>query len=61
MLYLEQLLRLAPHWPVTRMIELAPKYWAKTIASLDVRMRAMLARPWEIDDVVASSSVADAA
>jgi transposase len=45
--YLEQLLRLAPHWPVTRMLELAPKYWAKTIAGLDARHRAILARPWE--------------
>jgi hypothetical protein len=45
--YLEQLLRLAPHWPVTRMIELAPKYWAQTIAGLDARQRGFLVRPWE--------------
>lgn len=50
--YLEQLLRLAPHWPVTRMIELAPKYWARTVAGLDARLRAILARPWETDDAV---------
>ncbi|MEO5725845.1 MAG: IS66 family transposase [Byssovorax sp.] len=50
--YLEQLLRLAPHWPVTRMIELAPKYWAQTIAGLDARHRAILARPWETADAV---------
>ena len=50
--YLEQLLRLAPHWPVTRMIELAPKYWAQTIAGLDARQRAILARPWETADAV---------
>lgn len=49
--YLEQLLRLAPHWPVTRMIELAPKYWAKTVAGLDARHRAILCRPWETGDI----------
>jgi hypothetical protein len=46
--YLEQLLRLAPHWPVTRMLELSPKYWLKTIAGLDARLRASLTPPWEI-------------
>jgi transposase len=45
--YLEQLLRLAPHWPITRMIELAPKHWSKTIAGLDDRHRAILSRPWD--------------
>ena len=49
--YLEQLLRLAPHWPVTRMIELAPKHWARTVAGLDARHRAILCRPWETGDV----------
>lgn len=48
--YLEQLLRLAPHWPVTRVIELAPKYWAQTVAGLDARLRAILRRPWEVED-----------
>jgi len=46
-LYLEQLLRLAPHWPVTRLLELSPKYWAKTVAGLDERHRAIIRRPWE--------------
>jgi transposase len=50
--YLEQLLRLGPHWPVTRMIELAPKYWTKTIAGLDPQQRAILMRPWESADAV---------
>jgi transposase len=49
--YLEQLLRLGPHWTVTRMLELAPKYWATTIAGLDAHHRALLARPWEVADV----------
>jgi len=49
--YLEQLLRLGPHWPVTRMLELAPKYWTATIAGLDAHHRALLVRPWEMADV----------
>lgn len=49
--YLEQLLRLGPHWPVTRMLDLSPKYWNTTIAGLDARHRALLARPWEIVEV----------
>jgi transposase len=47
--YLEEVLRLAPHWPTTRVIELAPKYWARTRASLDERQRMIVTRPWEID------------
>jgi len=46
-IYLEEILRLAPHWPVTRVLELAPKYWAATRAHLDDRQRAILQRPWE--------------
>jgi transposase len=49
--YLEQLLRLGPHWPITRMLELAPKYWTRTITGLDAHHRALLVRPWEIADV----------
>lgn len=54
--YIEQLLRLAPHWPVTRMLELSPKYWAKTIAGLDAQTRAILARPWETPDAVTAAA-----
>lgn len=57
-LYLEQLLRLAPHWPKTRALELAPKYWAQTVASLDARHHAILARPWE-PGVVLSAQLPD--
>jgi transposase len=46
--YLEDILRLAPHWPVTRVLELAPKHWNATRQKLDVQRRAILARPWEI-------------
>jgi transposase len=44
--YVEQLLRLAPHWPVSRVLELAPKYWTKTIQQLDVRHSEILKPPW---------------
>ena len=48
----EQVLRLAPHWPVHRMLELAPKYWARTLARLDERHRAALILPWELESRV---------
>ncbi len=48
--YLEQVLRLAPHWPTTRMLELSPRYWAQTLACLDARQRAILVRPWEVSN-----------
>jgi transposase len=46
-IYLEQLLRLAPHWPRSRVLELSPKYWLETVARLDARHRAILERPWQ--------------
>lgn len=47
--YLEQLLRLLPNWPSSRVIQLAPKYWKATIATLDARHQAIIAAPWELD------------
>lgn len=55
--YLEQLLRLAPHWPVTRTLELSPKYWTRTVAGLDGRQKAILVRPWELGSRTATRSV----
>lgn len=45
--YLEQMLRLARHWPRERVLELSPKYWRATVASLDPRMQAVLHPPWK--------------
>lgn len=45
--YLEEVLRLAPHWPVLRVLELSPKYWKTTRQKLDERHRQILAPPWE--------------
>lgn len=47
--YLEEVLRLAPHWPANRVLELAPKYWAKTRERLDDQQRAILTPPWELE------------
>jgi transposase len=46
--YFEQVLRLAPHWPVTRMLELAPKYFARTLEQLDPQYQQALLRPWDV-------------
>jgi hypothetical protein len=53
-IYLEQLLRIVPHWPKNRVLELAPKYWMDTVAKLDPKWRSILARPWE-PDLIASA------
>ena len=34
-LYLTELLRLLPHWPRDRFLELSPKYWTRTRARID--------------------------
>ncbi|MBI5617964.1 MAG: IS66 family transposase [Gammaproteobacteria bacterium] len=46
--YLEQLLRLAPHWPVNRVLELSPKYWSATMAGLTDEQKTILVPPWEM-------------
>lgn len=53
-IYLEQLLRIVPHWPKHRVLELAPKYWLDTVAKLDQKWRSILARPWEPDVVLSA-------
>jgi transposase len=45
--YLEQVLRLAPHWKSGRMLELSPRYWRATVAALEERQRQILVPPWE--------------
>lgn len=36
-LYLRDVLRVLPHWPKDRYLELAPKCWARTRARLDAK------------------------
>ena len=44
--YLDEVLRLAPHWPTTCMLELAPKYWTATRANLAAEHRDTIVPPW---------------
>ena len=46
--YLRDLIRVLPFWPRARYLELAPKYWASTRATLDL---AQLAAPVGVIDV----------
>ena len=55
-IYLEQLLRLVPHWPKNRVLELAPKYWRRTVSNMEAKWREILARPWE-PGVIASAEI----
>lgn len=47
--YLEEILRLSPHWSQLRMLELTPKYWRQTRAALEPRFRSIIIRPWETE------------
>jgi hypothetical protein len=50
-LYLERMLRLAPHWPATRMLELSPKYWLETFERLTPEQRAIAVPHWAAQDI----------
>lgn len=50
-LYLERMLRLAPHWPTTRMLELSPKYWVETFERLSPEQRSIALPPWAAQDL----------
>lgn len=45
--YLEEILRLAPHWPATQMLQLSPKYWRQTRAALSASQLDCLRSPWD--------------
>ena len=44
--YLEEVLRLAPHWPATQTLQLSPKYWPQTRAALSKEQLECLRSPW---------------
>lgn len=44
--YLQDVLRLVPHWPKSRVIELAPKHWRATKEGLSEEQRAIITPPW---------------
>lgn len=46
--YLRDVLRVLPHWPRDRYLELAPKYWAATRARLDAAQLAVELGPLDI-------------
>ena len=55
--YLECVLRLAPHWPKRRMLELSPKYWRATAARLTPEQQAIVRPSWSTAfDVFAAAS-----
>lgn len=45
--YLEEVLRLAPHWPATQMLQLSPKYWPQTRAALSTEQLETIRSPWD--------------
>jgi len=59
--YLEEILRLAPHWSTTRMLELSPKYWVATRAALTAHELEIIRRPWEASKAVVPEVVEAAA
>lgn len=59
--YLEEILRLAPHWSTTRMLELSPKHWAATRAALTDDEREIIRRPWEASKTVVAEVIQAAA
>ena len=46
--YLAELIRVVPHWPRGRFLELAPKYWASTRARLDPAQLAAEIGPLDV-------------
>jgi transposase len=59
--YLECVLRLAPHWPKRRLLELSPKYWRATAARLTPEQVAIVSPEWSSAfDVFAPVTVAAA-
>lgn len=46
--YLRDIIRVLPHWPKDRYLELAPKYWAATRARLDSKQLAAELGPLDI-------------
>jgi hypothetical protein len=44
--YFEEILRLAPHWPATQMLQLSPKYWPQTRVGLSASQLEIIRSPW---------------
>jgi hypothetical protein len=50
--YLEQVPRLAQHWPKTTLLALSPQGWRQTFAGLTAEQRASITPLWELDCVL---------
>jgi transposase len=59
--YLEEILRVLPHWPQERYLELAPKHWRATRARLNPLELEMPISGFEIPPAVEAPSVAPSA
>ena len=49
--YVRDMIRVKPHWPEDRDLELAPKYWAETRARLDATQLAAEFGPLDVPEV----------
>ena len=45
-IYLEQVMRLLPHWPRARTLDLSPRYWRQTVATLTESQREIITPSW---------------
>lgn len=53
--YLRDLIRVLPHWPTDRYLELAPKFWKATRATLDVAQLAKEIGSLTIPEILATA------
>jgi hypothetical protein len=58
--YLRDLFRVLPSWPRARVLELAPKYWARTRARLDPAELALPLGPLRVPPVLAQATAEQA-
>lgn len=58
--YLDEVLRLAPHWPATQMLQLSPKYWPQTRAALTAAQLEIIRSPWEVATAATAEPAAPA-
>ena len=60
-LYLREVIRVLPHWPKDRYLELSPKYWAATRARLNLRQLANELGPLDVPDQPAKAAAEECA
>ena len=60
-LYLREVIRVLPHWPKDRDLELSPRHWAATRARLSVRQLANELGPLDVPDQPAEAAAEECA